>query len=79
MIMTCVQGACTRLLYLDIRVDVCHVTQVYQTKNVLITPSATSKFVIVRVRSYAPSLRGFRVDTPMRQDKHCLFRPNNKF
>ena len=62
---------------LDIGVDVCPVTQVYQTKNVLITPSATSKFVIVRSRSYAPSLRGFRFDTPMRQGKHCLFCPNS--
>ena len=36
--------------------------QYYQTKNVLITPSATSKYVVIRSHSYAPSLRGFRVD-----------------
>ena len=37
----------------------------YQTKNVLITPSATSKFVIIRAHSYAPSLRGFRFGNPL--------------
>ena len=33
------------------------------TKNGLIPPSSRSKEVIVRPRSYAPSFRGFRLDT----------------
>ena len=41
-------------------------------KNVLITPSATSKVVLDRARSYAPSLRGFRLATAFAKAEFVL-------
>ena len=37
------------------------------TKNALMAPSSRSKEVVVRARFYAPSFRGFRLDTASAQ------------